>query len=45
VIERAFRNLKNFRRIATRFDKLACTFKAFLYFAASFLVAKIDANR
>ena len=40
-IERAFRNLKNFRRIATRYDKLAATFKAFIYFASSLLFAKI----
>jgi transposase len=39
-IEQTFRNLKNFRRIATRYDKLAATFKAFIYFASSLLFAK-----
>jgi transposase len=30
AIECFFNKIKHYRRIATRFDKLACTFKAFL---------------
>ena len=34
VIECFFNKVKNYRRLATRFDKLACTFKAFLTLAS-----------
>ena len=33
-IESAFNRLKDFRRIATRYDKLACTYAAAIYLAA-----------
>ena len=33
-VERAFCRLKDFRRIATRYDKLACTYAAAIYLAA-----------
>jgi len=39
-IERFFNKLKQFRRIATRYDKLAKTFAAAVYLVASFLIAK-----
>ena len=38
-IERFFNKLKQFRRIATRYDKLARTFGAAVYLVASFLIA------
>lgn len=41
-IERAFRKLKIFRRIATRYDKLAKVFEAFICVGASILIAKIN---
>ena len=34
LVERAFCRLKGFRRIATRYDKLACTYAAAIYLAA-----------
>jgi transposase len=37
VIERFFARLKQFRRIATRYDKLASRFSAFVALAASVL--------
>lgn len=40
-IERFFNKIKNFRRIATRYDKLRKTFFAAVYLCASFLIAKI----
>jgi transposase len=39
-IERFFNKLKQFRRLATRYDKLAKTFAASLLLVASFLIAK-----
>lgn len=41
-IERAFRKLKNFRRIATRYDKLARVFEAFVCIGISILIAKLN---
>ena len=40
-VERFFNRIKNFRRIATRYDKLCKTFFAALYLCAAFLIAKI----
>jgi transposase len=37
LIERAFNNLKRFRRLATRYDRKAVYFKSFLYLAASLM--------
>lgn len=34
LVERAFCRLKDFRRVATRYDKLACTYAAAVYLAA-----------
>ena len=34
VIERFFQRLKNFRRVATRYDKLPETFLGFIYMAS-----------
>lgn len=39
-IERFFNKLKQFRRLATRYDKLATTFFATLHLVAAFLIAK-----
>ena len=39
-VERYFNKLKQFRRIATRFDKLAKTFAAAVHLVAAFLIAK-----
>jgi putative transposase len=39
-IERFFNKLKNFRRIATRYDKLRSTFFAALHLVAAFLIIK-----
>ena len=39
-IERFFNKLKQFRRIATRYDKLRRTFGAALHLVAAFLIAK-----
>ena len=36
-IERCFNKLKHFRRIATRYDRLAVHFKAFIYLACAML--------
>lgn len=36
-IERMFNRLKNFRRVATRYDKLDCTFLGFIHLAAIYL--------
>ena len=38
LIERFFNNLKQFRAIATRYDKLASTFLAAVQFVASFIL-------
>ena len=40
-VERFFNKIKNFRRIATRYDKLRKTFFAAVYLCASFLIARI----
>lgn len=40
LIERFFANLKQFRRIATRYDKLASRFESFVLLAASVLWLK-----
>jgi transposase len=37
LIERCFNKLKHFRRLATRYDRRACHFLAFLCLAASML--------
>jgi transposase len=39
-VERFFNQLKQFRRMATRYDKLAKTFAASLHLVAAFLIAK-----
>lgn len=39
-IERFFSKLKQFRRVATRYDKLARTFFAAIQLVAAFLIAK-----
>ena len=39
-IERFFNKLKQFRRLATRYDKLQKTFSAALHLVAAFLIAK-----
>lgn len=36
-VERFFNKIKQFRRIATRYDKLASSFFAFVYLAAAFI--------
>ncbi len=36
-IERCFNKLKHFRRLATRYDRRACHFLAFLYLAGAML--------
>lgn len=40
LVECFFLKLKNFRRIATRYDKLATSFLAFVYLAAIFILSK-----
>ena len=40
LVECFFLKLKNFRRVATRYDKLASPFLAFVYLAASFILLK-----
>ena len=37
LIERFFARIKHFRRIATRFDKLATSFLAFIHLACAFV--------
>jgi transposase len=39
-VERFFNKIKQFRRIATRYEKLAETFLAFIQITASFLIVK-----
>jgi transposase len=39
-VERFFNRLKQFRRIATRYDKLGKTYLAFIHVVAAFLVIK-----
>jgi len=38
LVECFFLKLKNFRRVATRYDKLASSFLAFVYIAAIFIL-------
>jgi transposase len=40
LIERMFNQLKNFRRISTRYDKTALSFLSFLHLAGSYLWLK-----
>ena len=40
VVERYFQKLKGYRRIATRYDKLACVYRAFIYFASILIKIK-----
>lgn len=40
VIERFFHRLKHYRRVATRYDKYACRYLGFVYFAAILITAK-----
>lgn len=40
LVERFFLKLKNFRCVATRYDKLASSFLVFVYLAASFILLK-----
>ena len=40
-IERLFHHLKNYRRIATRYDKLDVVFRSFISFALTLLSFKI----
>ena len=37
LVERFFNRLKQFRRLATRYDKLACRFNAFLQLACAYI--------
>lgn len=37
LVECFFNRLKQFRRIATRYDKLACRFNAFLHLACAYI--------
>jgi len=39
-VERFFNNLKQFRRIATRYEKLSQTFLAFLHLVAAWIIIK-----
>jgi transposase len=39
-IERLVGKLKQFRAVATRYDKLACTFLAFIQLVAAFVMAR-----
>jgi transposase len=39
-IERLVNKVKQFRAIATRYDKLACTFMAFIQLVAAFVVGR-----
>lgn len=40
LVECFFLKLKHFRRVATRYDKLASSFLAFIYLASSFILLK-----
>ena len=40
LVECFFQKLKNFRRVATRYDKLATSFLAFVYIASIFILLK-----
>ena len=39
-VERFFNNLKQFRRIATRYEKLSQTFLAFIHLVAAWILIK-----
>jgi len=39
-VERFFNNLKQFRRIATRYEKLSQTFLAFIHLVATWMIIK-----
>jgi transposase len=39
-VERLVGKLKQFRAVATRYDKLACTFMAFIHVVAAFVMAR-----
>jgi transposase len=39
-VERFFNNLKQFRRIATRYEKLGQTFLAFIHLVAAWIIIK-----
>ena len=39
-VERFFNNLKQFRRIATRYEKLSRTFLAFIHLVAAWMIIK-----
>jgi transposase len=40
LVERMFNKIKHFRRVATRYDKLALTYLAFIHFAAICILLK-----
>ncbi|MEB3206372.1 MAG: IS5 family transposase, partial [Vampirovibrionales bacterium] len=40
LVERLFNKLKQFRRVATRYEKLDVTFMAFVYLASIFIILK-----
>ncbi|HEZ5861313.1 TPA: transposase, partial [Neisseria meningitidis] len=42
LVENAFARLKQFRSIATRYEKLARNFKSMLYLACSIIHAKLN---
>ena len=44
VVERNFRNIKQFRRVFTRYDKLDKTYYAFISFAYACIHIKISTN-
>ena len=44
-VERFFCRIKGFRRIATRYDKLACTFMAFIHLVAAFIAFQPNAAK
>jgi putative transposase len=39
-VEQFFNKLKQFRRIATRYDKLSCTFLAFIHLVATWIMIR-----
>ncbi|RME43654.1 MAG: IS5/IS1182 family transposase, partial [Deltaproteobacteria bacterium] len=43
-VERFFSKIKQFRRIATRYEKLSKTFLAFIHLAASLIIARKFVN-
>lgn len=40
LVERMFNKMKHFRRVATRYDKLATAYLSFVHIAAIFLLLK-----